>query len=110
MPSESPPRRRDDEEVRSFDAWDRVNWRVGRALAVGIPTWWLLIGVFALANLVPEASFILASFLATVAMVIADRVMVRSAAARRVLPRFGIAAFVAEVVAYSVYVAVWAGS
>lgn len=86
-----PPLHSDDEEVRSFDGFDRVTWRVGRAFAVGVPAWGLLFGIFG-GRLIPGAAFVLASFLATMITWGADRLMRTSARARRVLPLLGIAA------------------
>lgn len=85
---------RDDVEVRSFASFDRFTWRVARAFAVGIPAWVILLWIFAKANVIPGAAFMLASFLATIATIIADRVMVASARARRILPYAGLAAVV----------------
>jgi hypothetical protein len=64
---------------------------VARAFAVGIPAWVVLLWALAEARVIPGVAFMLASFLATVITVIADRVMVISTWARRFLPYFGVA-------------------
>lgn len=58
---------------------------------MGIPAWGLLLWAFAAANLIPGAAFVLASLLATVITIGADRIMVASPRARRFLPYSGIA-------------------
>jgi len=84
-----PPLHTDDEETRSYDGFDRLTWRVGRAFAVGVPAWGLLFALFG-ALLIPGAAFVLASMLATIVTWGADRVMYASSRARRVLPLLGI--------------------
>ena len=95
IPSDFPPLQSDTEEVRSFSAFDRVTWRTARAFAVGVPAWVLLLWGFAEARLLPGVAFVLASLLATVITIAADRIMVTSARARRLLPFLGIAGVVA---------------
>jgi hypothetical protein len=82
---------RDDVEVRSYASFDRFTWRVARAFAVGVPAWVLVLWGFAQARLIPGAAFVLASLLATVITIGADRIMVASARARRFLPWSGVA-------------------
>ena len=93
MPSDAPRYAPDDE--RHFDAFDRLTWRIGRGMALGVPTWIALAWGLSALGLRVGAVLVLATVLAYVVVEVLERFVMTTARRRRLVTLLAVAAILA---------------